>query len=108
MKVKLFAVYDSKAESYMIPFPMQTTELAIRSFTEGCLDPNSNFNKYPLDFYLYELGVYDDEKGTVENLKTPKQLITAQVALRNLKAVQNQVQQLQEIPDNEISNDSES
>lgn len=68
MKLKMFAVYDSKGEVYTPPFCMKTEGQAIRSFIETVNDKTSQIGKYPEDFTLFEIGVFDDEKGIVQDM----------------------------------------
>lgn len=61
--MKLFSVHDNKAKYYLTPFFMKTTAEAIRGFSEVCQDDKSQFNKYPNDFTLVEMGTYDETTG---------------------------------------------
>jgi len=70
MKLRMFAVYDSKVEAFLQPFFMQTRGQAIRSWGEVVNDPQTQFCKFPTDFTLFEIGEYDDAKGVVENCDT--------------------------------------
>ena len=63
MKLKVCVVYDSKADGYLAPFIARKTEEAIRMFNSTCKDENSNFNKFPNDFTLFEIAEYEDEKA---------------------------------------------
>jgi len=62
---KVFAIYDSKAEAYMVPFFQPTKGQALRMFQDSCNDPKSQLNKHAADFTLFELGEYDDLTGTL-------------------------------------------
>lgn len=64
MLLKVFTVYDSKAEFYMQPFCMKSKGEAIRAFSESCNDDKTSLGKYPADFTLFEIGEFDDAKGT--------------------------------------------
>jgi hypothetical protein len=68
MRVKVFSVYDSKAEAYLRPMFLQTKGLALRSFIEAVNDPKQDIHRYAADFTLFELGEWDDETGTMEML----------------------------------------
>lgn len=57
---KLFTVYDSKTESYGVPFAMITKGEALRGFADVANDPSTQISKYPADFTLFELGEYDE------------------------------------------------
>lgn len=76
-KLKVFTVYDSKAEAYLQPFFMRSMGEALRGFQEVCNDPQSNLCKYPGDFTLFEIGSYDEESGRLESLKAFVSLGTA-------------------------------
>lgn len=60
---KVYAVYDNKAEAFMQPFFADTPGIATRNFQTNVNSEQSIFNKYPNDFVLYEIGVFDDAKG---------------------------------------------
>lgn len=77
MKLKMYAVYDSKVETYAQPFFLPTNGAAIRSWIGAVNDETTMFAKHPEDYTLFELGEYDDETGKTENLHTPKSLGTA-------------------------------
>jgi len=57
--LKMFTVYDSKAETYLRPFTMNSTGEAIRGFITTLNDPSTEFCKYPADFTLFEIGTFD-------------------------------------------------
>lgn len=71
MLIKVFAVYDSKAEAYMQPFFMQSRGAAIRAFDSTVNNPETQFYKYPTDFTLFEIGEYDELHGKLIPSKTP-------------------------------------
>lgn len=92
MTNKLFVVYDSKAEAYMVPFFMMTTGQAVRAWSDTVNDPNSMFAKHPGDFTLFEIGEYDDQNGYVTMLEHKKNLGTA---LEHIKQNLPQIQPVQ-------------
>lgn len=65
MKLKFFTTYDSKVEMYLQPFVMRSRGEAIRSWTQICNDPKTQFNQHPSDFTLFEIGEYDEETGAL-------------------------------------------
>lgn len=71
MVLKVFTIYDSKAEAYMQPFFMQTKGQAMRALVDTLEDPKTQFCKHPEDFTLFEIGTYDDQTGKFENLDAP-------------------------------------
>lgn len=68
---KIFTVHDSKAQAYLPPFYMRTKGEAIRAFETTVKDTNSQFNKYPHDYTLVELGEFDDNTGSIISLPAP-------------------------------------
>lgn len=65
MMLKVFSIYDIKAETYSPPFFLQTVGLAIRTFTDVANDRESRVHKYPEDFTLFEIGTFNDTSGTI-------------------------------------------
>lgn len=63
MILKVFSIYDSKAEAYLPPFCFAATGMAIRAFADMANDPNHQVGRHPEDYTLFELGVFDDEHG---------------------------------------------
>lgn len=69
MKLKLFVVYDSKTESYGVPFFRDFTANALREWSEVASnksDKNNQISKFPADFTLFEIGSYDQSTGIVD------------------------------------------
>ena len=71
MILKIFSIYDSKAEAYNSPFYMQTQSLAIRAFTDEANNLDSQIGKHPADFTLFYMGEYDDHTASF-NLEDTK------------------------------------
>ena len=65
MLVKMFSVYDSKAQVYTPPFYFKAVGEAVRAFQDSVNTPGHQFNKWPGDFTLFQIGAYDDETGFV-------------------------------------------
>lgn len=57
---KVFSIYDSKAEIFRQPFMSPTAGTAIRDFELAVNEKDSMLNKYPADYTLFEIGVWDD------------------------------------------------
>lgn len=74
MITKHFAIYDSKAEFYTEPYPFKTTAEAIRAFTNTANDSKTPMAQNAEDYTLFELGEYDNIKGSFKALNTPKSL----------------------------------
>lgn len=76
-KTKIFTVYDSKAEAYLPPFFMRSHGEALRAWEATVNDPNTNFNKFPADFTLFELGEFDDATAELLPLSPKRALSNA-------------------------------
>lgn len=63
MTLKVFAVYDSKAMCYGVPFFMGTIGSAVRAFSDLAADKQSSVAKHPSDYILFQIGEFDDSKG---------------------------------------------
>lgn len=76
-KLRMFAIYDSKAEAFDRPFVFQTLGQALRGFTDAVKDPSHHFAKHPEDYSLFELGTYDESSALIEQHKAPVRVVTA-------------------------------
>jgi len=65
MKLKMFAIRDSKAEAFERPFFFGTHGEAIRAWDEAVNDPQSPFFKHPNDYCLFEVGEFDRITGAL-------------------------------------------
>lgn len=74
---KLFSVYDSKAAAYKNIFAADTTGVAVRMFEAAVHEENTEFNKHPGDFTLFELGVFNLVSGELAAVEKPINLGTA-------------------------------
>lgn len=63
MYVQVFAIYDIKAKTFGQPIFQLTEGTARRAFSDLVNDPSTQFNKYPDDFTLFQIGTYDDNSG---------------------------------------------
>lgn len=71
MIVRVYTVYDSKAEAYTTPQFYQTKGIAIRAFIEAIKQEDTPFCKYPEDFTLFEVGEFDDSNCAFNLYPTP-------------------------------------
>lgn len=76
MKLLAFAVHDSAMGAYHPPFFVNASGLAVRGFGDQVLKQDSEFNRHPSDFSLWEIGSYDDETGQMVPA-VPKQVSRA-------------------------------
>lgn len=63
--IKIYAIYDMKAQFYKPPFYQRSKGEALRTFTQLANDKQTLVGMHPEDFALYELGEFDDIKGTL-------------------------------------------
>jgi len=72
--MKVFSIRDSKADAHVEWLFSKTTETATRAFRRACNEPGSQYNRFPEDFCLFELGQADEVSGTITPLKQPLSL----------------------------------
>lgn len=72
--MKIFCVYDSKAETYGTPFFMENKGVALRGFQDVANDSSTQICKYPEDFTLFELGSFDPLTAKFVLSSTPTSL----------------------------------
>lgn len=77
MKLRIFSVYDQKAQAFMPPFYVPRPEMAMRSFQECANDPAHQFFRSPADYTLYCLGTFDDDSAQFTLEAQPLNLGTA-------------------------------
>ena len=65
MSMKMFIVYDSKAEAYLQPFYAQATGAGVRIFSQASSDQSHQFFKHGADYTLFEIGSFDESTGTL-------------------------------------------
>lgn len=63
MKLKVFGVWDAKAEAFLPPFFLPETAMAVRSFGDAVNDRGHAFSRNPQDYTLFGLGEYDCATG---------------------------------------------
>lgn len=79
MKMKMFSVYDSKAEAYLAPFFSATEATAMRAFEAAAKDEQHDFHKWSEDYTLFCLGTFDEFTGIIEPLAAPYNLGSAHI-----------------------------
>lgn len=65
VKLNIYAIRDTKAEAYLLPFFERTNQTALR-VVEKAIDTDANFNAYAEDYGLWLLGTWDDANGCVK------------------------------------------
>jgi len=47
---------------------------SVRAFGDECNNSSSPFNKHPEDYFLYEIGLYDDQTGLLNPISPVKMI----------------------------------
>lgn len=87
MKTGMYVIYDSKAQSYSIPFHAVNDAVAMRMVSAAVNDPGTQLAQHPEDFILYEIARFDDETANVELIN--QRSITTIMALKVMFNDQN-------------------
>lgn len=74
MILKVYSVYDSKAEAYLAPMFFGSKGQAIRSFGDACNNSEHEFSKHAEDYTLFELGEFNDSNCKFTTYDTPYSL----------------------------------
>ncbi len=61
--MKLFAIYDRKAEGHKPPFSVMTIGEAERAFGDACRSEGTDLNLHPEDYQLWMIGSFDIYSG---------------------------------------------
>ncbi len=62
----IYSVYDSTAEAYLEPFFAKNDGTARRSFSVAVNEPGHDFGKFPQDFVLFKIGMWDELSGVID------------------------------------------
>lgn len=74
MILKVYSVYDRKANVYGVPFFQLNNSVALRSFTDLVNDGRSTVCKHPEDYTLECIGEFDDSDGTLVSGKATEKV----------------------------------
>ena len=67
MLLKLFSIYDTKADRYSQPFVAEHNADALRQFQQLANDDKTQIGQYPTDFILYSIGTFDTSNGQISS-----------------------------------------
>ncbi len=67
MKLNIYSIYDTAAGLYSRPFFCQSDAEALRMFSDLSVDAEHPVGKHPEDYSIFRLGIFDDNKGTLQN-----------------------------------------
>lgn len=71
---KVVAIRDRALDAFGRPAFVPTLGAAIRGFADEINNAQGEMSKHPDDYDLYELGAFDDEKGTFTQVEAPRQI----------------------------------
>jgi len=77
MELKLYSIRDSKGGFFNAPFIQKSHGEAERTLLTLSKDEKSMISKYPEDFDLYYLGLFDDYTGKSTLLDAPQHMVKA-------------------------------
>lgn len=63
MKLLAFSIYDEKVRAFNSPYFAPSIGHAARSFGDAVNDGDTTLSRHPLDYSLYHVGEFDDEKA---------------------------------------------
>ena len=66
MILKMFCIFDNKADCYLTPFFFPHTGQAVRAFKDLVADKNSTVGRHPDDYKLVHVGNWDDSVAEFE------------------------------------------
>lgn len=81
MRYKIVCVRDRAADVFGQPIFVASLGVALRSFSDEVNNKESNINKHPDDYDLYELGEFDDNEGLFY-ANHPRQIAVGKEQLR--------------------------
>ncbi len=73
--MKLYSIFDAKANTYCAPFECVSNGVAIRQLMDLVSDAKTTVSKYPEDFSLYFVGDFDADTGSLLPLGTVPVLV---------------------------------
>jgi len=87
--MKVFSIYDSKAEAFMTTFYLKKEQLAIREFEAVVNQKGSKINTNPEDFALWYLSDYDETTGIYKQTQPSQLMLAINVIKKDDKLVNN-------------------
>lgn len=72
MVLKAFAVFDTKAGSFLAPVFMPAVGMMTRAFSDAVNNPQHDFSKHPEDYRLANIGSFDVDSGRLESPGSPE------------------------------------
>lgn len=97
LTLKIYSIFDQKADAFITPFFLPNDELAKRSFYQCIQDNKHQFALSPEDFTLFHLGEFDCTKGTIIPLSVAKTLGNGVLFITNQNSENPQID-IEDIP----------
>lgn len=69
MKLLMFSIHDSKANSFITPFFSPTEGVAKRSVKHAVNSPDTDFGRFPADYTLFHVGYFETDQGEAIKIK---------------------------------------
>lgn len=85
MMLYAYSIYDRKTLAYFPPYFAPTDAAAVRSFSDLATDPQNNVGRHPLDFVLFRIGVYDDQKAELLPERPVAHIIDASALVQSMQ-----------------------
>lgn len=90
MNYAVCAIKDQKADCFTPLSCFRHTGQAMRAFINGITTPTNDptgqlMQKYPQDYDLYEIGVFDDHTGTMVSHEAPRLLLSGSNVAASIK-----------------------
>lgn len=83
--MRVYSIYDEKAEEFSPPFFQANDRLAQRVVKESARGNGSMLAAYPEDFKIYRLGEFDTSTGTIEAEKRPVLILSVKDLTKEVK-----------------------
>lgn len=64
--MKIFTLYDKKAEAYFTPFFSKNENTAIRQLAYTANQEGQELHVHAEDYHLFEIGEYDEQTGKIK------------------------------------------
>jgi len=75
--MKIYTIYDSKADAHTQPFFAQDAAVATRMFERAAMNKDHTMHTHPFDFTLFELGDWNEKTAVIKPLRAAKSIINA-------------------------------
>lgn len=79
----MYSVHDIKSGIFMPPNHFVNEQAALRAYKSQFSKGDSLVAEFPEDYRIYHIGRFDDSRGTVLPLDTPKMVIDVHALLHN-------------------------